>query len=356
MPGKRTEIRIKRRQGKAHFMKTVLVTGGLGFIGSHTVVELLNRDFDVWVVDNLNNSRAEVKNRIEQISGRNFHFEQIDVRDQKNITRILKESKAEAVIHFAAHKAVGESVEQPLEYYDNNVGGLISLLHAMKEARCSKIVFSSSCTVYGDTKELPVTEQNKVVQAASPYGNTKIICEDILRDESQTGSIEVVSLRYFNPVGAHESALIGELPLGVPNNLVPYITQTAAGIREQLTINGDDYNTPDGTCIRDYIHVCDLAEAHVKALDFLQEKHPEFEVFNIGTGKGNSVLEVVKTFERVNHLSLNYRIGPRRPGDVEQIWADTTKAEQELGWKAKMNLEDMMRSAWKWQKGLEGES
>jgi UDP-glucose 4-epimerase len=337
-------------------MKSILVTGGLGYIGSHTVVELLNIGHNVIVVDNLNNSNIEVKDRIEQITGKRFRFEKVDVRDHQNMLKLLNDSSAEAVIHFAAHKAVGESVEQPLEYYDNNVGGLISLLKAMKQSTCRKIVFSSSCTVYGDTKDLPVTEKSKVVQAASPYGNTKIICEDILRDESATGSIEVVSLRYFNPVGAHESARIGELPLGVPNNLVPFITQTAAGIRDQLTIFGNDYDTEDGTCIRDYIHVSDLAEAHVKALDFIESEHSLFEVFNIGTGRGNSVLEVVETFQQINNTALNYRIGPRRPGDVEQIWADTTKAEQVLAWKAKRELNEMMRSAWEWQKRLKKEA
>lgn len=333
-------------------MKTILVTGGLGYIGSHTVVELLLRDFNVVVVDNLSNSNQEVKSRIERISAKTFRFEHLDIRHTPALTSLLQETSPEAIIHFAAFKAVGESVEKPLEYYDNNVGGLISLLHAMRASGCSHMVFSSSCTVYGDTKILPVSEDVPKAAAASPYGNTKIISEDILTDLSKTGSLKVVSLRYFNPVGAHESALIGELPLGVPNNLVPYITQTAAGQRQQLTIFGNDYNTPDGTCIRDYIHVSDLAEAHVVSLDYLHRQKDAFEVFNLGTGKGNTVLEVVKTFEKVNHLELNYRIGPRRPGDVEQIWADTSKAERLLGWKATRNLDDMMRSAWNWQKTL----
>lgn len=333
-------------------MKTVLVTGGLGYIGSHTVVELLKRDFNVVVVDNLSNSKADVKSRIEQISGKSFVFEQMDIRDTSDLRLVFQKNAPDAVIHFAAFKAVGESVEKPLEYYDNNVGGLISLLRVMRSEGCKKMVFSSSCTVYGDTRISPVTEDTPRVEAASPYGNTKIIAEDLLKDVSKADDFQVVSLRYFNPVGAHESALIGELPLGVPNNLVPYVTQTAAGLREQLTIFGGDYATPDGTCIRDYIHVSDLAEAHVMAIDFLGKNAPEFEVFNLGTGTGHSVLEVVKAFERVNHLKLNYRIGPRRPGDVEQIWANTDKAEKVLGWKSKKNLEEMMRTAWRWQQNI----
>lgn len=335
-------------------MKTILVTGGLGYIGSHTVVELLNKGLEVVVVDNLSNSRIGVKDGIEKITGKSFSFYELDLRNEEELSVLMQRHKPEAVIHFAAFKAVGESVEKPLEYYDNNVGGLISLLRAMKTSECRHMVFSSSCTVYGATKILPVSEDVPRAAAASPYGNTKIICEDILSDISKTAVLKVVSLRYFNPVGAHESALIGELPLGVPNNLIPYATQTAAGLREQLTIFGDDYNTPDGTCIRDYIHVCDLAEAHVISLDFLKNQHSSFEVFNLGTGRGNSVMEVVKTFEQINQVKLNYRIGPRRPGDVEQIWADTNKAEQILGWKTKKNLEDMLESAWRWQKHILG--
>jgi len=256
------------------------------------------------------------------------------------------------VIHFAAYKAVGKSVEKPLEYYRNNVGGMITLLGQMKKANIERIVFSSSCTVYGDTDRSPVDESSPIAQAASPYGNTKIICEDILRDESVASSLSVVSLRYFNPIGAHPSALIGELPLGVPNNLVPYITQTAAGIREQLTVFGEDYNTADGTCIRDYIHVMDLAKAHVIALQRFGKMDDRFEVFNLGTGNGNSVLEVVQTFEKVSGTKLNYRIGPRRAGDVEQIWASTAKANDVLGWKAESSLEEMLRTAWAWQQTL----
>ncbi|MCB9246684.1 MAG: UDP-glucose 4-epimerase GalE [Flavobacteriales bacterium] len=332
----------------------ILVTGGLGYIGSHTVVELINLGYQPIIIDNLNNSYRSVLDRIASITNQKPEFVEGDVTNAADIDALFKtHTDIRAVIHFAAFKAVGESVQQPLKYYRNNVAGLITLLECMAKAGVKNIVFSSSCTVYGDTDLSPVHEDIPIARAASPYGNTKIICEDMLRDESLTGAVRVVSLRYFNPVGAHESALIGELPLGVPNNLIPYITQTAAGIREQLTIYGDNYPTPDGTCIRDYIHVVDLAKAHVKALErFNDSDMADFEVFNLGTGNGNSVLEVVQCFERVNGLKLNYRFGERRAGDVVQIWADTRKAEDILGWKAELGLEDMMRSAWNWQRSL----
>ncbi len=331
----------------------VLVTGGLGYIGSHTVVELMAQGFEVVIIDNLSNTREDVLDRIAQITGQKPVYYNGDVCDANDLEKIFAEhSDITSVIHFAAYKAVGESVEKPLEYYRNNVGGMITLLGQMKKANIERIVFSSSCTVYGDTDRSPVDESSPIAQAASPYGNTKIICEDILRDESVASSLSVVSLRYFNPIGAHPSALIGELPLGVPNNLVPYITQTAAGIREQLTVFGEDYNTADGTCIRDYIHVVDLAKAHVMALQRFGKMDNRFEVFNLGTGNGNSVLEVVQTFENVSDTKLNYRIGPRRAGDVEQIWASTTKANDILGWKAESSLEEMLRTAWAWQQTL----
>jgi len=331
----------------------VLVTGGLGYIGSHTVVELMSQGYEVVIIDNLNNTREDVLDRIEQITGQKPVCYIGDVCEAADLEKIFTEhTDITSVIHFAAYKAVGESVEKPLEYYRNNVGGMITLLGQMKNANIERIVFSSSCTVYGDTDRSPVDESTPIAQAASPYGNTKIICEDILRDESRASSLSVVSLRYFNPIGAHPSALIGELPLGVPNNLVPYITQTAAGIREQLTVFGEDYNTADGTCIRDYIHVVDLAKAHVIALQRFGKMDDQFEVFNLGTGNGNSVLEVVQTFEKVSGTKLNYRIGPRRAGDVEQIWASTAKANEVLGWKAESSLEEMLRTAWAWQQTL----
>jgi len=329
----------------------ILVTGGLGYIGSHTVVDLLQKDFDVVVVDNLINSRIEVLSGIENICGKQPRFYQVDINETEQLKEVFeKEGNIDSVVHFAAYKAVGESVEFPLKYYNNNVGGLISLLTVMKDSGTNKIVFSSSCTVYGDTDQSPVDEYTAIAKAASPYGATKIICEDILRDTSQASNLQVVSLRYFNPVGAHPSAEIGELPLGVPNNLVPYITQTAAGIRKELTVHGGDYETPDGTCIRDYIHVVDLADAHVTALDWMNKNNSSFEVFNLGTGNGSSVLDVINAFEKSSSQKLNYRIGPRRAGDVTKIWASTEKAKNVLGWTAKLALEDMMKSAWEWQK------
>jgi UDP-glucose 4-epimerase len=269
--------------------------------------------------------------------------------DTSAVEQILNEHKIDAVIHFAAFKAVGESVEKPLEYYYNNVGGLISLLNAMKKTGVQKLVFSSSCTVYGQPEKLPATENSRVLKAESPYGNTKKMCEEILFDLSKTAQGKTISLRYFNPVGAHPSSAIGELPLGIPNNLVPFITQTAAGWREQLTVFGNNYNTPDGTCIRDYIHVVDLALAHVKALEYLDKTDLNYDVFNIGTGKGSTVLEVIKAFEETTDQKLNYKIGNRRSGDIEKVWADCTKANNGLGWQAKFDIKQMMLDAWNWQ-------
>jgi UDP-glucose 4-epimerase len=334
-------------------MKKILVTGGTGYIGSHTVVALQNEGFEVVIVDDLSNSQIEVLDGIEKITGKRPVFHQFDLCDAQELGRFFdKHSDVNGIIHFAASKAVGESVQKPLLYYRNNLFTLIFLLEAMKRLNIPNIVFSSSCTVYGQPDRLPVTEQTPFKPAESPYGNTKQICEEILRDTCKvTPAINAISLRYFNPVGAHESALIGELPRGVPANLVPFITQTAAGMRNQLLVFGNDYDTADGSAVRDYIHVTDLAEAHVVAVKRLAEKKQKtnFEYFNIGTGKGMTVLELIKTFEKVNNVSLNYKIVDRRSGDVEKIYADTSYANEELGWKARLTAEDMMRSAWKWQ-------
>jgi UDP-glucose 4-epimerase len=333
-------------------MRKILVTGGLGYIGSHTVVELQNEGCEVVVIDNLNNSSERVKNRIEGITGKSFELLIGDVNDTTALETLFEKHKFDGVIHFAAFKAVGESVENPIKYYQNNVSGLISILCAMDKFKVSNLIFSSSCTVYGVATDLPVTENTVIQKAASPYGTTKILGEDIIQDFAKHKEFKSILLRYFNPVGAHPSAQIGELPLGVPSNLIPYVTQTAAGIREQLTVHGDDYNTADGTCIRDYIHVVDLAKAHVKAFAYCTEMNQRVNVFNVGTGKGNTVLEVIDAFERVNGVKLNYKIGPRRGGDIEQIYADTTKVNDLLGWSAQYDIEDMMQHAWAWQLGL----
>lgn len=337
-------------------MSEILVTGGTGFIGSHTAVELIRQGYKTIIVDDLSNSQAEVLDGIQKITGVKPVFYQYDLCDNALVDKLFRQHPdIKAVIHFAASKAVGESVQKPLHYYRNNVFSLVNLLNAMKENDVGNIVFSSSCTVYGQPDQLPVTEQTPFKPAESPYGNTKQICEEILRDACRAESaIHAISLRYFNPVGAHESALIGELPRGVPNNLVPFITQTAAGLRKQLLVFGNDYNTPDGSAIRDYIHITDLANAHVVALKRMLDKRQKqrYEYFNIGTGKGMSVLEVVQTFEKVTGVKVNYKITDRRPGDVEKIYADTTLANNELGWKAERGLDDMLLSAWRWQEHL----
>ena len=333
-------------------MKKILVTGGLGYIGSHTVVELQSAGYDVVVIDNLDNSTEEVKERIVSISGRSIDLVIGDVNDQTIMNRIFKEHDFYGVVHFAAYKAVGESVDNPIKYYENNVSGLITLLGAMERHGVQNLSFSSSCTVYGIADDLPVTEDTPIKNAESPYGTTKIIGEEIIQDYAKHKNIKTVLLRYFNPVGAHPSAQIGELPNGVPSNLVPYITQTAAGIRDQLVIHGNDYNTSDGTCIRDYIHVVDLAKAHVKAMTFADKMPNSVDVFNVGTGHGSTVLEVVKAFEERCNIRLNYRIGPRREGDVEQIFADTHKINDVLQWQAEYDLHDMMYHAWMWQKRI----
>jgi UDP-glucose 4-epimerase len=343
----------------------ILVTGGLGFIGSHTVVCLHEAGYKPVIVDNLNNSRIEVLSALTELIGYEPVFYEEDVLNQGAIEKITIDNHVSAVIHFAAYKAVGESVEKPLMYYRNNVGGLISLLEVMKQVGLNNLVFSSSCTVYGEPKEMPVKEGTETRPAASPYGATKQMGEVILRDNSWCN---VQCLRYFNPVGAHESGKIGELPLGVPNNLIPYLTQTVAGIRECLTVHGGDYDTPDGSCIRDYIHVMDLAEAHVAAADRLFAKstgliddygtagvtgfdnsNSQFELFNIGTGNGSSVLEVIQAFEEATGKKVPHVVGPRRAGDVVAVWADTKKVNDVLGWKSKRDLHTMMRDAWNWQ-------
>ena len=328
----------------------ILVTGGTGYIGSHTVVELQNKGFDVIIIDNLSNSKIEVLDGIEKITGKRPEFECVDLTDTDQLSVFFKKySNISSVIHFAAFKAVGESVQKPLKYYSNNLISLINLLNQMKIHAISGIVFSSSCTVYGQPDKLPVSEDSPIQLANSPYGNTKQIGEEIIRDTIIAKHIDnCISLRYFNPIGAHSSSLIGELPLGVPNNLVPFITQAAIGLRGQLKVFGNDYNTPDGTCIRDYINVTDLAKAHVVSVERLlkQTTKKSFEVFNLGTGKGVSVMEIIKTFEKVSQHSLNYKIEERREGDVEQIWADTSYANKELGWKAETSLEDTILSSW----------
>ncbi len=337
-------------------MSKILVTGGAGYIGSHTVVALQEAGFEVVIVDDLSNSEMSAIDGIEAITGKRPIFEQIDLVDRAATAQCFeKYGDIAGIIHFAAKKAVGESVEKPLYYYRNNIDSLINLLELMAEFHVANIVFSSSCTVYGQPDELPVTESTPFQVAESPYGYTKQVCETILKDTCRAMSqVQAIALRYFNPVGAHESARIGELPSGVPNNLVPFITQTAAGKRESLRVFGADYDTPDGSAIRDYIHVVDLAEAHVMAMNRLlqgKQKH-NYEYYNLGTGQGHSVLEVVKTFERVNDLKVNYQITDRRPGDIVKIYADTELANQELGWKASRSLEDMLRSAWAWERSL----
>lgn len=338
-------------------MKKILITGGAGYIGSHTAVELVKAGYEPIILDDFSNSNPNVINRLSEILGKEVIYFEGDCNDKEVLESVYAAHAFEGVIHFAAFKAVGESTQFPLKYYQNNVGSLTVLLDFMQQKGVKNIVFSSSCTVYGQPDQLPVTEETPRKDAESPYGNTKKICEDILVDFVKSNAkVRVVSLRYFNPVGAHPSAKIGELPNGTPNNLVPFVTQTAAGIREKITVFGDDYDTVDGSCIRDFIHVMDLANAHVKALAYLEKQADSFyDVFNVGTGNGNSVLEIIKTFEQVNDLKLNYTIGPRRPGDVVKIWADTQKINQVLGWYPQYSLEDSLRDSWNWEKSLSGE-
>ena len=333
----------------------ILVTGGTGFIGSHTTVELIEAGYEVVIVDNLSNSNADVVDGIEKITGVRPAFEKVDCTDAAALEGVFKKySGIQGIIHFAASKAVGESVEKPLLYYRNNLNSLMNLLELMPQYGVKGIIFSSSCTVYGqpDPENLPVTENAPIKKAESPYGNTKQVCEEIVNDYIVSGApINAILLRYFNPIGAHPTAIIGELPNGVPANLIPYLTQTAIGIRQQLSVFGDDYNTPDGSCIRDFIYVVDLAKAHVAAMAHILQGKMEkpVDVFNVGTGKGNSVLELIHTFEECTGVKLNYKIVGRRAGDIEQVWGNVDKANRVLGWKAEHTLADSLSSAWKWQ-------
>jgi len=337
-------------------MRKILVTGGLGFIGSHTVVELQNEGFEVVIIDNLSNSSKNVMDGIITITGKKPIFEKFDLRDKPKVQDFFsRHTDIEGVIHFAASKAVGESVENPLLYYENNIGVLVYMLQELSMKGDANFIFSSSCTVYGQADIMPITEDAPVKPAESPYGNTKQVGEEIIKDTCKVNpQLSAIALRYFNPIGAHPTVEIGELPIGVPQNLLPYITQTGIGLREQLSVFGDDYPTADGTCIRDYIHVVDIAKAHVAALQRLigGNNKENFEVFNLGTGTGSSVLEVIESFERVTGEKLNYRVSPRREGDVVQAYADTKKANEVLGWKARSTLDDAMKSAWDWEKKI----
>ncbi|MEO7081325.1 MAG: UDP-glucose 4-epimerase GalE [Flavobacteriales bacterium] len=335
-------------------MGKTIVTGGAGFIGSHTCVEMVEAGLTPVIIDDLRNSEERVLKGLEKIIGHQLPIHRIDCGDAEALDKVFAAEKPTSVIHFAADKAVGESVRDPLKYYSNNIGSLVTLLRVMEKHGVKDLVFSSSCTVYGDTEELPVTENSPTGAAASPYGYTKVVCEQMLRDASAADpSLRVVMLRYFNPVGAHPSGIIGELPIGVPNNLIPFITQAAAGVRDRLTVFGDDYPTRDGSCIRDYIHVVDLAKAHVLALQWIEKQQaPVCEVFNLGTGTGNTVLEAVHTFEKENGVKVPFIIGPRREGDVVAMYADTTKSKEVLGWSTKLTLADALRDAWHWQQAL----
>ncbi|MFS4416461.1 UDP-glucose 4-epimerase GalE [Maribacter sp. 2307ULW6-5] len=334
----------------------IVVTGGLGFIGSHTVVELQQEGFEVLIVDNLSNASEEVLNGIVAITGKRPSFEKLDLRDKTGVSAFFeKHTDIQGVIHFAAFKAVGESVAKPLDYYENNLNTLVYLLQELRQLPTAHLIFSSSCTVYGQADEMPITESAPVKPAESPYGNTKQIGEEIIGDTCKIDpKLQAIALRYFNPMGAHPTAHIGELPIGVPQNLVPFITQTGAGLRKELSVFGSDYPTVDGTCVRDYIHVVDVAKAHVVALKrLLQKKNPDnFEVYNLGTGTGSSVLEVIHSFERVSGQDLNYKMVDKRPGDVITAYADTTKANEVLGWRAQSTLDEAMRSAWAWEQKI----
>jgi UDP-glucose 4-epimerase len=332
-------------------MKKILVTGGLGFIGSHTVVELQQAGYEVVIIDNLYNSKIEVLDSITSITSIKPSYFNIDLRNKIAVEDFFKNNKIDGIIHFAASKAVGESVNNPLLYYENNISTLVYLLQEMKKHKLSNFIFSSSCTVYGQADELPITENAPTKPAESPYGNTKQIGEEIIKESCKANGLKAIALRYFNPIGAHKTALIGELPLGVPQNLIPFVTQTAAGIREELSVFGDDYPTTDGTAVRDYIHVVDLAKAHIAALERLLKNNnkKDFEVFNVGTGTGSSVLEVIQAFEKVSKTKLNYKIVGRREGDITSAYADTTLAKVELGWETEKTLDEALLAAWQWQ-------
>ena len=332
-------------------MKKILVTGGLGFIGSHTVVELQQAGYEVVIIDNLYNSKIEVLDSITSITSIKPSYFNIDLRNKIAVEDFFKNNKIDGIIHFAASKAVGESVNNPLLYYENNISTLVYLLQEMKKHKLSNFIFSSSCTVYGQADKLPITENAPTKPAESPYGNTKQIGEEIIRESCKANGLKAIALRYFNPIGAHETANIGELPIGVPQNLIPFVTQTAAGIRKELSVFGDNYPTKDGTAVRDYIHVVDLAKAHIAALERLLKNNnkKDFEVFNVGTGTGSSVLEVIQAFEKVSKTKLNYKIVGRREGDITSAFADTTLAKVELGWKTEKTLEEALLAAWKWQ-------
>jgi len=347
----KTDICLDKRVN----MSNILVTGGAGFIGSHTVVELINAGHKPVIIDNLSNSDPKIVENLMKITGQRIPFYKQDYQDIPNLRTVIDNEQITGVIHFAAYKAVDESIKQPLRYYANNVSGLVSILELVEEMNVSNFVFSSSCVVYGEPGVLPVTEDTPMQTPTSPYSASKQFDERIISDTTAASTnIKSISLRYFNPIGAHKSGLIGELPLGIPANLVPYITQTAAGIRKKITVNGNDYPTADGTCIRDYIHVQDLAKAHVKALSRLEKQSARYyDVFNVGTGKGNSVLEAIKTFEEVNGVRVPHEIGPRRAGDIQESYASVEKAQNILGWKAEKTMADGLADAWKWQQSLQ---
>jgi UDP-glucose 4-epimerase len=335
--------------------RKVLITGGAGYIGAHCALEVFNAGYIPIIIDNFSRSDRVLLDGLGKITNREFKVYEGNCLDLHTLENIFSAEKGfDCVMHFAAYKAVGESVEKPLDYFQNNVGSLMSVLQAMRAAKCEKLIFSSSCTVYGQPDTIPVNENTPFKRAESPYGATKQMCERIIEDVARTG-LQVVSLRYFNPIGAHPSGLLGELPVGAPNNLVPYITQTAAGVRDMLTINGNDYNTPDGTCVRDFIHVVDLADAHVRAMEYLNAKSgstPMYEAFNLGTGVGVSVMQLVNSFMKVTGVKVPFRIGPRRPGDVESVYADPSRANQVLKWKTRYSIEDSLLHAWQWEKTI----
>jgi len=338
-------------------MKKVLITGGTGYIGSHTAVEFIEAGYEVVIIDNLSNSNIDVLDGIEKITGTKPEFHQLNLADEQKTADFFQiNNNFDVIIHFAAFKAVGESVQNPLKYYKNNINTLLNVIEGMVKHQIENLIFSSSCTVYGQPDVLPVTEKSPIKKALSPYGNTKQIAEEIIQDSIiSENNLKSIALRYFNPIGAHKTALIGELPIGVPNNLIPYITQTVAGERKELSVFGDDYNTPDGTAVRDYIHVIDLAKAHLVAAERLifNKNKLNLETFNIGAGKGNSVLEIINTFEKVTGEKVNYKIATRREGDIEKVWADTTLANNELGWKTVLSLGEALLSAWNWQKYIQ---